>query len=235
MWKQTSVGLLAFLVGTAAQAQFAGDVYFAAPSIAVAEGSVGEMEVVTFSGSEPVGAVHVEVLFDPAALEVIDIAVGSAPELQGGFVYEALEPGRVAFVGLNSRSLTNPFGTVSLARIEVRPVSAAGSRVPLTISVQQVLNTDSQAVRAQGFAGEVVVTSPVGAASSAGTLSVATRSVAPPPLRSLAQPSLESRASTMARPGETVEIMRLEQYPQGVGATGMPVTVPVEPSIESGR
>jgi len=52
MWKQTSVGLLAFLVGTAAQAQFAGDVYFAAPSIAVAEGSVGEMEVVTYCAGD---------------------------------------------------------------------------------------------------------------------------------------------------------------------------------------
>lgn len=233
MWKQVCVGLLASVVASAACAQFAGDVYFAQPSVAIPEGGAADMEVMTFSGSEPVGAVHVELLYDSAELEIVEVEAGSATEFQDGFVYDAVEPGRTAFVGLNSASLTDPFGTVSLARIEVRPIAAAGSRVPLTLSVRQFLGTDSQALPAQGFDGEVVVTSPLSGATSAAVAASPLRATAA--LRPPTEPSLDRRASSMARPGQTVEIMRLEQSPQGVGATGVPVTVPVQPSIEGGR
>ena len=52
---------LAVLAHTAS-AQFAGDLFFKEPSIAVAQNHTGRLTLQAFAGSDPLGAVHVELV-----------------------------------------------------------------------------------------------------------------------------------------------------------------------------
>ncbi len=101
----------------AAQAQFPGDVFFQNPSIAIQEGGTGQIEVVTFAGTDVLGAAQFDIVFDPSALEVVGVTPGSAEELERTMVSK-VSNGKVSVIILNDRSLTKPFGTVSLARID---------------------------------------------------------------------------------------------------------------------
>src|SRR5262245_4744806 len=53
-----------------AAAQLSGDLFLAVPSMAVPEGGTGELSVLVFAGAGAVGAAHIEVRFDPAAMEI---------------------------------------------------------------------------------------------------------------------------------------------------------------------
>ncbi|MEM8994549.1 MAG: hypothetical protein AAGF23_07130 [Acidobacteriota bacterium] len=152
------VALFAFATLAAApgaRAQFLGDVFFANPSVAVAPGQTAELEVVLFAGAEPVGATHIEVEFDAARARVVAVEPGQA-EMERAFSSDVI-PGRLSFVALNTVSLEQPIGTVLLARLQIRPNGGTGSRVPLAITVRDILGQDLATIPGRGFAGEIVV------------------------------------------------------------------------------
>lgn len=142
-----------------AHAQFQGDVFFAQPSVSAPEGSTATLEVLLFSGADVVGATHVDVTFDPAQADVVAVQPGTTEQLANGVV-SIVSSGRVSIVDLNGASLTQPFGTVSLAKIQVRPRVAAGSTVTLNLQVDSLLRQDTAPFpAAQGFSGEILVVS----------------------------------------------------------------------------
>ena len=107
--------ILVFGLAAPAQAQFAGDLFFADPSVAIPADGEGTPEVQVFAGAETFGAAQFELLFDPARLEIAAVRPGDAPELQEVFSVRR-EDGRVAIIVANSGSLDVPFGTASLPR-----------------------------------------------------------------------------------------------------------------------
>src|SRR5690606_2875010 len=54
----------------AALAQFAGDVFFLTPSVAVQEGQTGELDLAFFTAADPFGVAQMTVTWDPAQMEV---------------------------------------------------------------------------------------------------------------------------------------------------------------------
>ncbi|HEX2255012.1 MAG TPA: hypothetical protein VHQ65_17230, partial [Thermoanaerobaculia bacterium] len=151
-------GAVLLLMPSFAEAQFRGDMFFAQPSQAVAEDGTATFEVLLFAGADVVGATHFDVVFDPVLAEIVGVEAGTTEQLAPGHV-AVTSPGRAAVVDLNATSLTQPIGTASLARITLRPLAPAGTRVPLSIQVRSVLRQDSGAVASRGFSGEMVVVS----------------------------------------------------------------------------
>lgn len=189
----------------AAQAQFPGDVFFQNPSIAIQEGGTGQIEVVTFAGTDVLGAAQFDIVFDPSALEVVGVTPGSAEELERTMVSK-VSNGKVSVIILNDRSLTKPFGTVSLVRIDVRPLLPAGSRINLVTDVKEILMQDSTTFGSFfGFGGEVVVTSAISTITQTASQSSAGSSVP------VAEGELMDRAALLRRPGSVVSLMVLDQ------------------------
>lgn len=152
-----TVALLA--VPVIARAQFQGDVFFAQPSVSAPEGGTATLEVLLFSGADVVGATHVGVVFDPAQVEIVAVQPGTTDQLAKGVV-SAYSNGRLAIVDLNGASLAEPFGTVSLAKLQFRPRVPAGSTVTLNLEVSTLLRRDATPFpRTQGFSGEILVVS----------------------------------------------------------------------------
>lgn len=153
--------LLSTLIGwQSAQAQFAGDVFFANPSIAIVEGGQSQIEVMAFMGDSTFGAVQLNLTYDPAKLAIVSVQPGSTPELQNGFTIRQ-QGGVLSIIALNGASDTTPIGTVSLALIEVAPLTAAGTVVNVDSNVDTVLRQDSTAFSSpNGFGAEIVVTNP---------------------------------------------------------------------------
>lgn len=222
LWTLLLLGAALLLVAAPAHAQFVGDVFFADPSIAVPEGGTAVFEVQVFTGIQVLGAAHFDVVYDPAQLEVVSVDAGTTPELAPGHV-SVTTPGRVAVVDLNGESLTRPFGTSSLARIEVRPLVSAGTRVPLSIQVRSLLRPDSvtPVSGGRGFSGEVVVVSALQSSTSS-PLQVRGAAKAGDGDRS----DLEQRALELRRPGLAVDLYELETKGNGFTAVRHRVVVP---------
>lgn len=207
-------GLL-LLIPSAARAQFQGDVFFAQPSVAVPEGGTAVLEVLLFSGADVVGATHLDILFEPGQAEVVKIEPGAAPELANGLA-TVTSAGRAALVDLNGSSLEQPFGTVSLARVHIRPLGVAGQRVPLNIEVRSLLRQDSTAFpETNGFSGEILV---VSAASAIEAI--------PAPLLVRSGTDLAKRAWSFRRPGLTVDLLDFETRGREVSAVRRSIVVP---------
>jgi hypothetical protein len=184
-----------------ARAQFQGDVFFAAPSVSAPEGGIAMLEVLLFSGADVVGATQVDVIFDPAQAEIVAVQPGATDELANG-IASAGTRGRLSIVDLNGSSLTQPFGTVSLAKLQVRPKVSAGSTVTLNLQVRSLLRPDTTPfASAQGFSGEILV---VSAGSKEAPL-------ASPALRSNPDPGSARRALAFRRPGLAVELLDFVQ------------------------
>ena len=150
--------LTALLLAPPVQAQFAGDIFFSTPSVAIAEGGTGTLEVQAFTGASTFGASQFRLSYDPARVEIVAVEAGAATAVQEGFTVQQ-SPGEVAIIALNSESLSQPIGTVSLARLQVRPLVGAGSVININTAVDQVLRQDSSAFTgSDGFGVEVVVT-----------------------------------------------------------------------------
>jgi len=163
-----------------------------------------------FAGAETFGAAQFELLFDPARLEVVSVRPGDAPELQEVFSVRR-DDGRVAIIVANSGSLDVPFGTASLARIDVRPLVPAGSVIPIQTRVQGVLRQDTIPFVSPGGLGGEVVVSAAGAAP-AGTAS-ARQDDAP---TVIAEPGsvLHERVTRLRHDGATVKLMTLDEADQ---------------------
>lgn len=209
-------GTALLLVPTTVRAQFRGDVFFANPSVAVPEGGTGVLEVLVFSGADVVGATHIDVVFDPASAEVVAIDPGTTPQLAGGLAF-VTSAGRAALVDLNGSSLVQPFGTVSLARVHVRPLVAAGNRVLLSLQVRSLLRQDSTPFpSARGFSGEILVVSTASPATAAASV----------PSRTDLDDDAVQRALAFRRPGLAVDLLDFETRGGNVSAVLQRVVVP---------
>ena len=212
-------GAAALLAPSTARAQFVGDVFFAQPSQAVPEGGTAVFEVLLFSGAQVVGATHFDVVFDPALAEVVGVEAGTTEQLAPGHV-AVTSPGRAAVVDLNSQSLTRPIGTSSLARIEVRPLAPAGTRVPLAIQVRSLLRHDSTAFSGRGFGGEILVVSPPKGGGQSAAAATAAGAAEP------VDPERAARAWEVRRPGQAVDLYELRSRGGEVSAVPRRVVVP---------
>lgn len=137
-------------------AQFPGDAFFVEPSIVVPEGGEGELRLAVFAGSDPLGAAHVELTWDPLLLDVI--ASPSEAEAFAQSTAIEVEDGRLVIVAANAVSLTEPTASSDVATVIVRPLGQPGDRALLQSRVLGALTTSASAFgSAQGFAAEVIV------------------------------------------------------------------------------
>jgi hypothetical protein len=133
-------------------------------------------------------------------------------------VASANSPGKVGIVTLNGKSLLQPFGTVSLAKVRVKPLVAAGERVNLSIQVRSLLRQNNTAFpSSQGFSGEILVTS----ASNSPTLSSTSNAST-----ALSAEDVAGRARTFRRPGLAVELLEFETRNGAVIVNTRQVVVP---------
>jgi len=211
--------VLLLLTPVSALAQFRGDVFFAQPSVSVPAGGAVVMEVQMFSGADVVGATQINIVFDPAKAEVVAVTPGTTSELADGLA-SAVLPGRAGIVTLNGKSLLQPIGTVSLAKVRVKPLVAAGNKVTLNIQVRSLLRQDNTPFpNSQGFSGEILVVS-------------ATTS---PPLKSdsgmssiffQAGEDAIKRAGDFRRPGIAVDLLDFESLGGVISVKARQVVVP---------
>lgn len=195
--------MLLGLVPMSARAQFRGDVFFAKPSVSVTAGGVALMEVQMFSGADVVGATHIDIVFDPARAEVVAVEPGTTPELADGLA-SAASLGRVGVVTLNGKSLLQPLGTVSLAKLRVKPLVAAGNKVTLNIQVHSLLRQDNTAFpNSQGFSGEILVVSAATSSPLKLDSGMSPASVQP-------EEDAAERARAFRRPGLAVDLLDFE-------------------------
>ena len=205
------------LMPLSARAQFRGDVFFANPSLSVPTGGVAVLEVQMFSGSDVVGATHIDIIFDSSRAEIVAVEPGTTSELVDG-IASAKSPGRLVIVTLNGKSLLQPFGTVSLAKVRVKPLVAAGQRVTLSIQVHSLLRQNNTALpSSQGFAGEILV---VSAANSPNQISASSASSARD------GEDAAGRARAFRRPGLAVDLLEFEIQAGTISTKARQVVVP---------
>ncbi len=185
-----SVGLIA----APAHAQFVGDVYFLQPSIAVPAGSTGDLDLAIFTGDKPFGATTVTLTFDPAKLSIDAITDGTngddSVELES-----LVENGTVRLVAINTASLQQPFGSVAIARLRVRPTGSVNERTIVRSAVSRALYADRTVIRpGTGFDAEITV-GRAGATTSTQSASAASRS------------ALADRALRLRPPGGEVSLV----------------------------
>jgi hypothetical protein len=145
-------------------AQFAGDVFFDTPSVAVPQNEIVDLSLSAFLGATVFGAAQVSLTYDPQKLEIVSVTAGTAQEIQSGFSYK-LSPGQLGIIALNSVSLSKPIGTINLAKIKVRSLAPVGSYTYISTQVQSMLRQDSSGFSSpDGFSAEILTT-----ASSANT------------------------------------------------------------------
>lgn len=210
---------LAFAGAPAVHAQFVGDMFFAQPSVAVAEGGTATLEADLFSGVNPLGAAHFDLLYDPSQLEVVGVAPGGTKELEDGVASAPAAPGRTGIVALNGASVDHPFGTERLARITLRPLVPAGSIVFFQLAPRSLLRTDSTPFPAgRGFFGELVVVSGGPQARQAGGATAGA-----PLTGDQVDADHRARALRLRRPGTVVDLVD----PAPRGGRIEPVTTPV--------
>jgi len=209
--------LFLLLMPLSARAQFRGDVFFANPSVSVPAGGVAVLEVQVFSGSDVVGATHIDIIFDPTRAEIVAVEPGTTSELVDG-VASANLPGRLGIVTLNGKSLLKPFGTVSLAKVRVKPLVAAGERVNLSIQVRSLLRQNNTVFpSSQGFAGEILV---VSASNSPNQISAGSASSARD------GDDAAGRARAFRRPGLAVNLLEFEINAGAISTKPRQVVVP---------
>jgi hypothetical protein len=201
---------IGLLLGAAqqAQAQFVGDIFFVQPSVVIPRGSTGQLQLAMFTGTQAFGVAGAVLRFDPSKLEIVSVSgVASGPFTPRTGWSNA--NGVLRIVAVNGQSLQQPFGTVGMARIEVRPLANAGERITIRSEVQQAFGADRKALRAgTGFNAEVSVGAVAASPGVAGPLDVPDS-----PEQSVIQsavaadPSeLVQRASRLRPPGHVVEL-----------------------------
>lgn len=142
-----------------AMAQFRGDVYFAESSVAVAAGADATLEIRTFTGASVLGAIHFEFLFGPDELEIVKVEAGTTAEFSNAFRYASFAD-RIGIVALNAESVAKPFGTISLARLTVRPKVVAGKTISIRVAARDAIDTDAHRLNTRGFGASIAVISP---------------------------------------------------------------------------
>lgn len=198
-----------------AAAQFAGDSFFATPSVAVVEGETGVLDLSFFSAAEPFGAAQMTLTFEPGDLEIVDVTLPPNPAASLRQEY-LLNQGELRLIVVNTSSADEPVGTIELARVTVRPLAAAGTIIPVVAVQNGALTAGVQAYPSSGASdAEIVVT-----AQQTSTASTYLRST---------QQELAKRAAALVPPGGQVELMAHD-----LDNTASPVPVQAEPSAAPG-
>lgn len=137
-----------------AMAQFVGDVFFSNPSVLAPETGQVELELSTFAGNKPFGAMRAEIAFDSTKIQVVDVSSGAA----GPLVRWESGPDTVKILAINGASLTGPIGTVVLARIKMKVLAQAGTQISITSLPVEGFYTDSAAIRKGiGYSAQISV------------------------------------------------------------------------------
>jgi hypothetical protein len=154
-----SLVLLACL-SSSAWAQYAGDVFFRDPSVAARQGEQATLEIQTFTGAQVLGGAHFILRFDPGQLSVEEVRPGASPQFQDALVSRPVAGG-VGVVTLNGTSLSQPFGTVGLVDVVVRPLAPPGTEVEVSIEVVSLVDGESGSFPQQaGLSATILVTPP---------------------------------------------------------------------------
>lgn len=210
-------GAVLLLMPLSTLAQFQGDVFFAQPSVSVPAGGVAVLEVQVFSGADVVGATHIDITFDSTQAEVVAVEAGTTSELVDG-VASHISPGKAGIVTLNGRSLLQPFGTVSLAKVHVKPLVAAGNRVTLSIQVRSLLRQNNTPFTSfRGFSGEILVVSSATSPTLSFTSSASSIK---------AEKDAAERAGAFRRPGVAVDLLDFEIRGGEISTKARQIVVP---------
>ena len=129
-------------------------------ALPVEEGGTGVLELSFAAGASPFGVARITLVFEPDALEVVDVA--PSDDLPSGLMLEhVLLPGELRAVAVNTSSLDEPVGTFKLMRITVRPLAEAGTVIAVSAEQNAAFNTELVAYRNRisGHA-DVIVTAP---------------------------------------------------------------------------
>ena len=210
-------GAVLLLMPLSGQAQFRGDVFFAEPSVSAPAGGIAVLEVQMFSGADVVGATHINIVFDSTRAEVVAVEPGTTSELVDGLASH-ISPGKAGIVTLNGKSLLQPFGTVSLAKVHIKPLVAAGDRVTLTIQVSSLLRQNSTPFPSfRGFSGEILVVSAATGPNQNSAASAASIKT---------EENATERARAFRRPGVSVNLLDFEIRGGEISAKTRQVIVP---------
>ena len=213
--RMAAAALAALWFPVPAAAQFAGDSFFATPSVAVVAGGTGVLDLSFFSAAEPFGAAQMTLTFEPEDLEIVEVTLPPNPEAELRQEY-LLDRGELRLIVVNTSSADEPVGTIELARVTVRPLAAAGTVIPVVAVQNGALTAGVQAYPSRNASNaEIVVTAQQ--TSTPGTYLRATRQ------------ELAKRAAALVPPGGQVELMAHE-----LDNTARPVPVQAEPSAPPG-
>jgi len=153
--------LLLLTLPAAGQARSTGNIYFADPSVAIAEGGSGEVELRTYAGPLSFGLLQLQLNYAASELQVAGIDFGDDARLQG-FISRTLRDGSDGAILMSEQLESSPLlGELSLARIQVSPELPAGSSIQLEVSVVAMQQRDGQDYPISlSFPLEITVTSP---------------------------------------------------------------------------
>lgn len=222
--------LLCALFAPIARAQFVGDFFFASPSTSVPAGQTVSLELRTFVGADAFGAAKFDLEVDPtlAVIESIE-AIDSPQSPDKVMLGKAGSLARV--VALNGRSITAPIGTIALARIQVRPLAAAGTTFAVSVRNPNLMRSNSTSFSTtRGFASQVTITSPSTVARNSempgesDLLILDWSAVGLPPLAPAGVSVLVHR--TVLQRGEWVVVTRRIQLVDPSSPSERPVTLP---------
>ena len=196
------------LVAGPASAQFPGDVYFQKPAEVVATSGQVTVRVLTFTGTQPFGAAHVTLKFDPAVLRAETVSLPASGAVRVSFQQRG---GRLVLVPTNAKGTDRLFGIVTLAEITFRAIGAPTSTSPLDLEAVRMLALDHQEIPTRAFDGSVLVTDPdprlapstsVGAPPPRAPFVVETSSPQPPTVAE------HATARAFGRPGQQTHVWR---------------------------
>lgn len=214
MFRPLVVTAALLLGASGAQAQFAGDVFFVTPSIAVPQGGTGTLELALFSGDRVFGATRAQVRFDPAKLQLVSVDPATNASRTTTIRWK-VSGGLIELLALNAESLTAPIGSVKLARLQFRALGAVGERTALTTSVSGAIDAQRAALRTgTGLGAEITVS-----ASAERATPMAHHEAA------LVAPDLEKRALAVRPPGHAVTL----QFVDAAGRTRQAIVQTAQP------
>jgi hypothetical protein len=198
--------LIMLLKANWATAQFAGDIFFVTPSVVAVKGNVANLDLASFTGTTPFGAIQGQVGFDATKLELVSITAITTGKVTP-FVQWKRTGGAIKFVVINASSLTLPFGTVPLLRLQFKATGNVGDRIAITTGIVSLLFANRTTMpTGTGRSGEIVI-----AASALRTAESLIGSETSPNFEFTTDESLRSRALTMRPAGYQVRIVTVDK------------------------
>jgi hypothetical protein len=155
-----------FLLGTSAYAQYQGDVFFKTPSVLISKDQVKDLDLTIYTGDKPFGAATAQIQFDPQKIEVVKVEPVASSDVLPVIEWK-MTNGTVKIAAVNGASLTEPFGSVVLARISVRAVGNPGDQTSVSSAVNEAYGADKSAYRkGDGLSAEISIGTAVAATLS---------------------------------------------------------------------